>query len=103
MAYAKSGEINSVKGGWVEFGSVSINPASIAANAQGIETFTLTGAKVGDQVFVNAEALPASCAIVGAKVTAADTISIYLNNTIDATTAVDIGATTFNVLLLHLS
>ena len=87
----------------MEFGQVTIDPASIAANSQGIETFTLTGAKTGDMVFANAQALGASVALVGAKVTATDTISLYLNNTIDATTAKDIGSTVFDIMLIHLS
>lgn len=94
---------DSVRGGYVEFGTISINPASVAANAQGIETTTITGLKAGDMAFANAEALPASIAMVGAKVTATDTLSLYFNNTIDATTAVDVGAITVDVMIVHLS
>lgn len=104
MAYAKKGEIvDSVKGATIEYGQETINPASIAANAQGIETVTLTGAKTGDIVFVNCQALPASISMAGAKVTAANTVSIYFNNTIDATTAVDIGSIVVDIMLVHLS
>lgn len=103
MAYAKKLEQHNVQGGWMEFGQVSIDPASIAANAQGVETFTLTGAKTGDMVFANAQALGASVALVGAKVTAANTISLYYNNTIDSTTAKDIPSHVVDVMLIHLS
>lgn len=102
--FTKKGEIgDAVKGAWVEFGSIAIDPASVAANSQGIETTAITGVKTGDLVFVNGEALPASAALVGGKVTAADVLSLYFNNTIDATTAVDIGAIVVDVMIVHLS
>lgn len=94
---------NGVKGGFIEFGQIALDPASIAANAQGIETITVPGAKTGDIVFVNCQALPASISMAGAKVTVADTVSIYFNNTIDATTAKDIPSVTVDVMLIHLS
>lgn len=103
-AVTKKGEIrDSVLGAWVEFGTFSLDPASIAANSQGVETATITGAKTGDMIFVSPEALAASMVCVGAKVTGADTVSIYLNNTIDATTAVDGAAKTYSYVLIHLS
>lgn len=102
--YTKKGSIyDSVRGGSVEFGQISINPASVAANSQGIETTPITGLATTDMVFVNAQALPASVAVVGAKPTAAGTLSIYLNNTIDATTAVDVGAIVVDVMIIKLA
>lgn len=104
MAYVKKGEIlDSVKGAWIEFGTFTLDPASIAANAQGIETVTITGVATGDQTFVNPQAMATSMACVGSKVTAADTVSIYLNNTIDATTAVDGSEKTYDILIVHKS
>lgn len=104
MAYSKKAEMfNGVKGGFIEFGQISLDPASIAANAQGVETIAVPGAKTGDIVFVNVQALPASISMAGAKVTATDVVSIYFNNTIDSTTAVDIAAKTVDVMLIHLS
>lgn len=100
--YTKKGEIvDAVKGGWIEFGTISINPASVAADAQGIETTTVDGANTGDMVFVNAQALPKMIACVGGKITAADTLSLYFNNTYDATTAVDVGAITVDVMIVR--
>lgn len=91
------------KGGWVEYGTFVLDAASIAAAAQGIETAAITGAKVGDGIFINCRAMEAKAAIVGAKVTAADEVSIYINNMYDATTAVDLGSLTFDYQLVHYS
>lgn len=91
------------KGGLVAFGTMSIDAASVAAAAQGIETAAILGAKVGDMVFVNARALPNRIAVVGAKVTAADEVSVYFNNLYDATTAVDAGAIVFDYMIVKLT
>ena len=78
-------------GAKVEVYSFSIDPGSIAAFAQEIETMAVTGARTGDPVFVSMEAPGASIAVQGAKVTATDVVSFYLANH-QATTAVDSGA-----------
>lgn len=101
--YTKTGQIDGVKGGWIELGTISIDPASVAADAQGIETTAITGVKTGDMVFINSQALPKMVSIVGAKVTAADVVSVYVNNMYDATTAVNIGAITIDIMIVHLS
>lgn len=101
--YTKKGQVDSVKGAWIEFGTVTIDPASIAAVGRGLETTTITGAKTGDQVFVNAQVVPAMAACTGGKITAADTLTLYFNNMYDATTAVDIGSITVDVMIVHLS
>lgn len=102
--YTKKGEIgDAVKGAWVEFGTISVDAASVAAAAQGIETTAITGVAVGDQVFVNARAMEARAALVGGKITATDVLSLYFNNMYDATTAVDLGALTVDVMIVHLS
>ena len=92
-----------VSGSWVEYGTFTLDPASIAAASQGISTVTVTGAKTGDLVFVNAEALDNRIAVVGAKVTATDTVSVYINNMYDATTAIDGTSKTYSYILVHLS
>jgi hypothetical protein len=102
MAYTKTAEIgDAVKGGWIEVGTFTLDPASIAAAAQGIETVTITGIKAGDNVFLNAQAAPLMAIVAGCKVTADDTLSVYLNNAYDATTAVNIGSLTWDVLIIH--
>jgi len=78
-------------GAKVEIYSFSIDPGSIAAFAQEVETMAVTGARTGDPVFVSMEAPGASIAVQGAKVTATDVVSFYLANH-QATTAVDSGA-----------
>ncbi len=102
--FAKTGEIHDgVQGAWIELGTITVDPASIAAAAQGIETTTVTGAKTGDQVFATGRDMPAMAALVGSKVTATDTVSLYFNNVYDATTAVNIGSLVFDVMIVHLS
>jgi len=101
--YTKKGELHGVQGGWIEFGTIAIDPASVAADAQGIETTAVTGVAAGDSVFVNAQALPKMISVVGAKVTATDVVSIYVNNMYDATTEVNIGAIVVDVIIVHLS
>jgi hypothetical protein len=102
--YTKKGQIlDSVQGAWVEFGTISLDAASIAAAAQGIETTAITGLKVGDIVMVSCEAPVTKLIVAGAKATATDELSIYLNNSYDATTAIDQGAKTFAVVIVHLT
>ncbi len=102
MAYTKKAELTeSVKGAWLEVGTFTLDPASVAAASQGVETVTIAGVEVGDQVFVNARGLENRIAVVGAAVTAADTVSIYINNLYDATTAVNGGSKTYDILIVH--
>lgn len=101
---SKLGEIrDAVRGAWIEFGNFTLDPASIAAASQGVETVTITGAKTGDLIFVNPEAIENRLIPAGAKVTATDTVSIYLNNAYDATTAVNGGSKTWTYVLIHMS
>lgn len=90
-------------GGIFEVWQCSIDPASIAAAAQGIETIAIPGARAGDPVFANPEAMETKINPAGAKVTANDVVSVYINNTYDATTAVDGAAKVWNVMILKLS
>ena len=101
-AITYKGEIEG-KGGKVSFGTFSLDAASVAAAAQGIETAAILGAKVGDMVFLNCRAMAARAAIVGGKVTATDEVSIYINNMYDSSTAVDLGALVFDYMIVHLS
>lgn len=91
------------RGGILEFGTFTLDAASIAAASQGIETVALVGAKVGDICFINPRAVDNRLAICSCKVTAADVLSIYLNNMYDATTAVNGAALTYDYMLVHLS
>lgn len=103
MAYVKQGEQHNIQGGWCEFGTFTLDAASVAAAAQGIETVAIVGIDVGDSSFVNARAPGNRYAVVGSKVTAQDVLSVYINNLYDATTAVDAAALTFDVIIFHKS
>ena len=98
---SKLGGSHNFAGGNIEIGSLSLNPASIADNAQGITTGTIEGAEVGDIVFVNPEAMALGVAFVGAKITAEDTVSVYINN--ESGGAIDLAAMTFDYLLFKRS
>ena len=91
-----------IKGADIEIGTVtSANPASIAADAAGTVALTVTGADTGDIVFVNARALPDGLVVQGATVTAANTVTVQLQNTTEA--AVDADATDFEYLLVKVA
>jgi len=64
-------------------GTVAIDPASIATDAVSSQTFTLTGAVVGDSIEVNppAAGLTAGLVVSHVYVSAADTITIVFHNT----------------------
>ena len=91
------------KGGRFEVWQCSIDPASIAAAAQGIETITITGARAGDPVWAQPEAIETMLIVQGAKVTGDDEVSVYLSNAINASTAIDGGAKVWNILICKLS
>lgn len=103
-ATRKAVNANGPQGGWTDFWQVSLNPTSIAAGARASFTIDVVGAKVGDLVFASPEGpLAAELSLAGAKVTAADVVTIYLDNNIDATTAIDDAATNFNIMVIHLT
>ena len=65
----------------LDFGTASVDPASINATSRGSVTFTLTGAKTTDIIVVNPPAdLNDDLIYCGAAISAADTVSIYLYN-----------------------
>jgi len=102
MAYTKKAEIHDgVKGAWIEVGTFTLDPASIAAAAQGAETVEITGIAAGDNAFINAQAAPLMSIIAGCKVTDTDELTVYINNAYDATTAVNVGELTWDVLIVH--
>ncbi len=62
--------------------SATIDPASVNANTIAEQTFTVTGLTTSDVVAVNKPTLTAGIGIVGARVSAANTIAIsFINNT----------------------
>lgn len=101
-AVTKKGIIHG-QGGRIELYTFSLDPASIAADAQGVETLTISGAKAGDMVFVSPEAAEKHLIPAGAKVTADDTVSVYINNNFTATTALDGAAKTWSLMIVKFS
>ena len=90
------------KGADIEIGTVtSADPASIAADSAGTVALTVTGAATTDIVFVNARALPDGVVVQGATVTAANTVTVQLQNTTES--AVDADATSFEYLLVKVA
>ena len=67
--------------------SQTIAPASVAANLVAEQTFTVTGLAVGDVVVVNPGAILNATGIVGARVSAANTLAVlFVNPTAGALT-----------------
>jgi len=58
----------------------ALSPASVAANTTAERTFTVTGLTTRDAVFVNKPTHQAGLGIVGARVSAADTLVIIFVN-----------------------
>lgn len=104
MAYTKKAELyDGVKGAWIEIGTFTLDPANLAAATKASEAVAISGVKVGDMVIVQPEDLELGVVVTGAKVTAADEVTVYINNTYDATTAVNGGSKTYNLMIVHLS
>lgn len=83
----------------VASGTVSLNPASINATTRGAVTFTLTGADTNDIIVMNPPAtLNDDLLYVGAAVTAANTVTVYLYN--PTAGAIDDSALTWKYLLI---
>jgi len=65
----------------MEFGTVALDPGSINSVTRGSVTFTLTGAATTDIIIMNPPAtLNDDLIFAGARVTAADTVTVYLYN-----------------------
>lgn len=60
--------------------SVTLSPAEVAINTSAEQTFTVSGLKVGDFVAVNKPTTQAGLGIVGARVSAANTLAITFAN-----------------------
>lgn len=60
--------------------SVVLSPAIVAANTTAEQTFTVTGLRTTDAVFVNKPTAQAGIGICGVRVSAANQIAITFNN-----------------------
>ena len=86
----------------IQSGTISINPPSIATITRAAVTFTLTGAAVGDRIVMEPPAaLNDDLVFVGARVTAADTVTVYIYN--PTAGAIDDAAQTWNYLWFDLT
>ena len=101
-AVTKKGIIHG-HGGRIELYTFTLDPASIAADAQGTEVVTIPGAKAGDMVFASPEAPDKHLLPSGAKVTADDTVTVYINNNFTATTALDGASKTWSLMIVKFS
>ena len=86
--------------------SLSIDPASVAANTTAEQTFAVPGLQVGDLVWVNtppvgtgAGNLNAGLGVVGARVSAADTLALRFSNNTGG--GLDAGLSTYTVLVVR--
>lgn len=80
------------------------NPANCGAGSVATATVTVTGVKTGDRVFVSAVALDDTAGQLGmvcrsAKVTANDTITLYLLNT--SASAIDLPALAVDLMIFR--
>ena len=65
--------------------TVTLSPASVANATSAEQTFTMTGLLTTDYVYVNKPTAQAGLGIVGARVSAADTLAITFMNATAAT------------------
>lgn len=81
----------------ISSGTVSLNPGSISATTRGTVTFTLTGADTTDIIVMTPPAaLDDDLLFVGAAVTSANTVTVYLYN--PTAGAIDDSARTWSYL-----
>lgn len=119
VLYAMSGSEASAGGGLLAFpsgfrtaitdphitrvikGNVTINPTSINAATVATQTFTLTGAAVGDSLILNppTAGIDAGVLVCQVRVSAADTISVVFYNT--TVGAIDIASATWFYTLIR--
>jgi len=60
--------------------TATLTPVEVAANTSAEQTFTVTGLAVGDHVIVNKPTAQAGLGIVGARVSAANTLALTFMN-----------------------
>lgn len=82
-------------------GTASVDFPSITNAETGSATFTVTGAAVGDVIVVNPPALTTGLGFAGARVTAANTVTVYAVNASAA--PINEGAATFTYLWLDVT
>lgn len=79
--------------------TVTINPASVAANTSAEQTFTVAGLTTEDIVYVNKPSTTAGLVIGGARVSAADTLAITFGNLTGS--GIDAGSESYFVVAIR--
>jgi hypothetical protein len=79
--------------------SVTINPASVAANTTAEQTFTVLGLRTSDAVFVSKPTLSAGLGIVNARCSASDTLALSFVNA--TASPIDAGSETYQVMWIR--
>lgn len=99
MAVTVKGTIrDGVRGAVVEFGTFTLDPAAINANAQSEHTLSFDGLTTSDLVFINPKQLTSGLRVVGARVTAADVLGVTLAN--ETTGSVNGSSVTYDYLIV---
>lgn len=82
-------------------GTITMDPASVGSTTVADQTFTLTGAVVGDALILNppATALTAGMLVCQAQVSATDTIKVRFYNTTGG--AIDLGSASWTYCLIR--
>jgi len=96
----KIAEVPHCNGGKLEIWQSTVTTTGIAAATQEIETFAITGARTGDMCWATLEAPVVNLNMQGAKVTASDVVSVYLENNFGVTTALGTSAPVVNIFVL---
>jgi hypothetical protein len=96
-AYAFDG----MQGCSLEFGTLTLDPASIADNAVLETDIALAGADTGDLIFLNAVNLDTGLTLQGARITAAANLKLKLAN--ESGGAVDGGSVVYQYMLVKIA
>ena len=80
---------------------VAWSPAEVAAATSAEQNLTVTGVKVGDVIHVNKPTAQAGLGVVGARVSAADTVSVTFGNFTAATPITPTAAEVYSFLVVR--
>lgn len=94
----KAVQYDGIRGASLEFGTLTFDPATLAAAAEAEATVAFDGASVGDLVFVTPRALDAGLVCKGARVTTADVVGLTVANF--STGSVNGGSVTYDFIIV---
>ena len=81
--------------------AVGWSPVGVAANTSAEQDLTVTGVKLGDVISVNKPTAQAGLGVVGARVSAADTVSVTFGNFTAATPITPTASETYSFLVVR--